>query len=178
MGQFSNEQKRRLKPLLEGIMRRPEYERDTPMIALGSSPQSSAKRALLRLFPDELTDSMMESLLMGSESDREVAAQVAGDRRAAGDRNLLFSMLSDPRPRVRVAAITGLVKFATNENVTGESLDNLLNLIQAGGSLIAKNVSGYLLNSPESESRATLLHSLANNASALVRKRVEASWVV
>lgn len=161
-----------LKPILEEITQRPAYERDTAFIPLNSSPQSAARLALLRIFPDEVADSTIQDLLAGSDSDREVAATVAGERRANGDRNLLSSLARDVHPQVRVAAIVGLAKWFASEDYVPATAAVVTGLVRLGGPLTATQVSGCLLGMPKSEARDALLRSLANQPSALVRARV------
>jgi hypothetical protein len=173
--QIPAKEKQRLKPVLEAVTQRPTYERDTALVPTNSSPQSSSKLALLRLFPGDVTDSTLQGLLAGSSSDREVAATIAGERSLAGDRNLLFSLAIDPDPRVRVAAIVGLTKQTAIDDAPIETSAVIGDLIDRGGPLTAKRVSGYLLGAPESEARNVLLGSLANHASSLVRARVAAA---
>ena len=172
--QLPDAQKVRLKRILEGIADRPAYERDTALIPSNSSPQSAAKLALLRIFPEELMDVTMQGLLAGAPSDREVAAILAGERRAEGDQNLLVSLSRDPEPQVRAAAIMGLAKWLAGEEDGAELSARVRALVEAGGPLTAKQVSGYLLDMPSSGTRQTLLRSLADHPSALVRARVAA----
>lgn len=172
--QVPEEEKQRLRPILEAITQLPAYERDTAFIPSNSSPQSAAKLALLRLFPNDVTDSTMQGLLAGSSSDREVAATIAGERSVTGDHNLLFSLATDPDPQVRVAAIVSLTKRVASEDAPSETLAMICELIDRGGPLTAKQVSGYLLDMPENEARSVLLESLADHASSLVRARAAA----
>ncbi|MGW5309730.1 DUF4365 domain-containing protein [Nocardia thailandica] len=170
--QIPSTEKALLKPILEEITQRPAYERDTALIPLNSSPQSAARLALIRIFPDEVADSTIQDLLAGSDSDREVAATAAGERRANGDRNLLISLARDVHLQVRVAAIVGLAKWFASEDYVPASAAVVTGLVRLGGPLTAKQVSGCLLSIPKSEARDGLLRSLANHPSALVRARV------
>jgi hypothetical protein len=172
--QVPEEEKQRLRPILEAITQRPEYERDTAFIPTNSSPQSAAKLALLRLFPDDVTDSTLQGLLVGSSGDREVAATIAGERSATGDHNLLYCLATDLDPQVRVAAIVSLAKRVAGEDAPSEASAMICELVDRGGPLTAKQVSGYLLDMAESEARSVLLGSLADHASSLVRARVAA----
>jgi hypothetical protein len=174
--QIPEEEKQRLRPVLEAITQRPAYERDMAFIPTNSSPQSAAKLALLRLFPNDVTDSTMQGLLTGSSSEREVAATIAGERSETGDRNLLFSLATDPDPRVRLAAIVSLTKRVVTEDASSETPAMICQLVDRGGPLTAKKVSEYLIDLPKSEARRVLLESLADHASSLVRARVAAGW--
>lgn len=119
-------------------------------------------------------DVTMQGLLAGEPSDREVAATLAGERRAEGDQNLLVSLSRDPEPQVRAAAIVGLAKWLAGAEDRAELSARVQALVEAGGPLTAKQVSGYLLDMPSSGTRQTLLRSLADHPSALVRARVAA----
>lgn len=172
--QVPEEEKRRLRPILEAITRRAAYERDIGFMPTNSSPQSAAKLALLRLFPDDVVDSTMQGLLAGSSSDREVAATIAGERSVTGDSNLLFSLATDPDPQVRVAAVVSLTKRVASEGAPPETLAMICALVDRGGPLTAKRVSGCLLDMPENETRSVLFNSLADHPSSIVRVRVAA----
>lgn len=172
--QLSDAEKERFKPILEEITHSPAYERDSAFIPSNSSPQSAAKLALLRIFPEELTDLTMQGLLSGAPSDREVAATLAGHRRTNGDQNLLISLSRDPEPQVRAAAIVGLAGWLSEEKDSAELLANVQALIDAGGALTAKQVSRHLLDMPSSAIQRDLLRSLADHPSSLVRARAAA----
>ncbi|WP_203566312.1 DUF4365 domain-containing protein [Aestuariimicrobium ganziense] len=164
----------RLEPILEGIARRPAYERDTAFIPSNASPQSAAKLALFQFFPEKLTDLTMQGLLSGTPGDREVAANCAGDRRANGDQNLLVSLVRDSEPQVRTAAIVGLAKWLAGEEDNAELSARVQALVEAGGPLTAKHVTAYLLDMPSNNLQRALLRSLVDHPSALVRARVAA----
>ncbi|WP_392452711.1 DUF4365 domain-containing protein [Corynebacterium dentalis] len=171
-GQLSSTEKARFKPILGAISERPEYERDSVFISLDSSPQSAAKHALLRMFPEEVEDSSIWSLLAGTHRDRVVAASVVGERRWEGDRNLLYSLAKDVHPSVRVAAIAELVRWVAIDAYEPAVTTAVEEQILHGGPLAAARVSGLLLELPKSESRDRLLRSLADHPSALVRSLV------
>ncbi|MHA7245140.1 DUF4365 domain-containing protein [Paeniglutamicibacter antarcticus] len=172
--QVPEKEKLRLRPLLETIAQRPADERDTAFTWTKSTSQSAARLALLRLFPGDVTDSMMLSLLAGTSIDREVAATIAGERSMTGDHNLLFSMATDQVLQVRGAAIVSLTKCAASENASAETSAMICKLVARGGPLTAKQVSGYLLDMPDNEARSFLLGSLAAHPSSLVRAQVAA----
>lgn len=175
--QVPEQEKQRLRPILEAITRRAAYEPDMGFMPPNSSPQSAAKLALLRLFPEDATDSTMQGLLAGSSSDREVAATIAGERSVTGDSNVLFSLATDQDPQVRVAAVVSLTKWVASEDASPETLAMICALVDRGGPLTAKRVSGSLLDMPESAARSVLLSTLADHPSSLVRGRVAASRI-
>lgn len=169
--QLSIAEKMCFKPILKRISQRPEYERDSVFVPLGMTPQAAAKLALLRLFPEEVVDSAIEQLLAGTQSEREIAATVAGERRAGGDRMLLGCLARDEHPRVRVSAIVELAKWIASGEYESASIAMLTKLIQLGGPHVAGQVCGQLTELTKSEARDAILQSFIDHPSALVRTR-------
>jgi hypothetical protein len=165
-------EKERLKSTLREITQRPAYERDTAMIPLDSSPQSFAALALLRISPEDATDSAMRDLLVGSPTDREVAVNIAGGRRGEGDQNLLISLARDTDVQVRASATVELAKWASSAEEDADLSARVQALIGAGGPLMAQRVAGSLLDMPLNPAKDALLQSLSDHPSALVRARV------
>lgn len=168
-------QRARLKPILEAIGQREEYDGHTFLIPGDFSPQSVAKLALLRMFPQELQSPTMQTLLRGGSDDRQVAATLAAERRRPGDEELLISLTRAPERCVRLAALVGIAEWTATGDCPDNSVKWVATMTHEEGPVAAKHVSKRLLGLPPDPARDALLRSLVEHPSAIVRATVAAA---
>lgn len=170
--QIGESEKAELKPILYDVAQRSSLFSEEELWSKGEDPQSAAKLALARLYPEDVTDSVLRNLLRGSNEDRRALASLLGDRKNRGDMSILFALSQDEDPDIRVNAIVSLARWVSQDGADEEVLDEVTRLVQLAGPRVAKLLSSYLEGRPPGDVRAALLDILKDHPSGLVRTRV------
>lgn len=170
--QIEEEVKVDLRPVLKELIRRPSLFSKDDLWQEGEDPKVEARLTLARLFPGDVTDIVIRELLRGSKGERRALAKLLGDRRQTEDMNLLFALSKDTDVDVRVDAIISIARLMFEQGADVGSRGVLESLIEGGGPRVARILSSYLLNRQASEMRTSVLHTLKDHPSALVRARV------